>query len=256
MPTPFTHLETAQRLLCDKALPMTYQAFLDSEGAAFLLGNVAADARNGGNMPRESTHFYTFDRPMEAHPWRVMLDRHSALKQAHTPAQAAFLAGYVAHLSIDEHWTLRMVRPRFVEHDWGADVPRYQRFFMLHILLTAMDERDLLLLQPWQAELLPMAAPDRWLPFMSDEILCQWRDFIAQQIAPGGESQTLHVFGERIRKTPAEMRAVLDSPEAMQNNLWRHVPRDYLANVEAEMYAFARQQLVAYLDEYGGRVIS
>jgi len=251
MPTPFTHLEIAQRLLCDPHVPESTRALLDSERAAFLLGSVAADARNGVGATRESTHFYAYDRPITEHPWRVMLDLFPALAKPRSPTQLAFLAGYVAHLSIDEAWGLELVRPRFVKHDWGT--PWERRFLMLHVILIYMDERDLPKLEPWQSVTLPLARPDNWTPFMSDETLRLWRDFIAMQIAPGGESLTTQVFGERLHKKPEEFRAILDSPEQMQANLWVHVPRDILAEAERKMYAFAREQMGVYIAESGER---
>jgi hypothetical protein len=249
MPTPFTHLEIAQRLLCDAEIPDAFRALLNAERGAFLLGNIAADARVSSGITREATHFYAYDRPIEEHPWRVMVEKHPTLQQPHSRAQAAFVAGYVAHLSIDEAWGVELVRPRFVKHDWG-EAGYEMRFLMLHVILTYMDERDLPKLESWQAEVLPTAAPDRWLPFMGDDILRQWRDYVAQQIAPGGKSLTLQVLGERIMKPPEELRAILDSPSQMEANLWRNVPRDFLVEAERKMYTHARQQVYRYLTDY------
>jgi hypothetical protein len=253
MPTPFTHLETAQRYLADKQLPSDMRARLSAERSAFLLGSIAADARIGAGVPRETTHFYAYDRPIDERPWRVMMQRYPALHSAHSPAQRVFLAGYVAHISIDEYWTLNMVRPYFVKREWNT-TSRDFRFLMLHIILSYMDERDLSLLDAWQYESLCAAEPSGWLPFMDDDSLVGWRDFIGEQIAPGGESRTLALFGERIAKRPEDLRAILDSPEQMQQGLWANVPRDDLARVEAEMYAFAREQMRLYLEEFGNRV--
>lgn len=250
MPTPFTHLEVAQRLLCDEAIAPEILTLLNRDRSAFLLGNIAADARNGANLTRESTHFYAYDRPITEHPWRVMFQKHPALQKPHSPAQRAFLAGYVAHLAIDEAWALELVSPRFIKHEWHT--PREHRFFMLHIILTYMDERDQQRLQTWHAEALAQALPVGWLPFMSDSDLAAWRDFIAGQLAPDGHSLTLEVLSKRIMKSPEEMRAVLDSPQAMQSNLWMHVPLEFLRQAEEKMYAFTREQMCLYMVDFGG----
>jgi hypothetical protein len=247
MPTPFTHLETAQRLLDDPDLPHPLRAALRDELSAFLLGNVAADARISGAMRREDTHFYVYDQPMVEPPWRVMLTRHPALQTPRTPAQRVFLAGYVAHLSMDEIWTVAMLGPHFVQHHWAAGT---QRFLMLHILLIHMDERDYARLLPWQPAALTDAQPDDWLPFMSDAVLRDWRDFVGEQIKPGGVSQTLQVFGGRIHKSPLELRAILDSSERMQTDLWVHVAPDTLTAVEDQMYRRAREQLCMFWEGY------
>jgi hypothetical protein len=246
MPTPFTHLETAQRFLTDRQLSPDKRDLLNAERSAFLLGSIAADARVGAGASRESTHFYAYDRPIEERAWRVMLQRYPGLQTPHSPAQRAFLAGYVGHLSIDEYWTLNMVRPYFVKREWNT-TSRDFRFLMLHIILSYMDERDLPRLEAWQHALLCAAEPYDWLPFMSDAILAGWRDFIGQQISPGGESRTLSLFGARIGKTAEELRAILDSPEQMEHGLWANVPPGDLARVEAEMYEFGREQMAVYL---------
>jgi len=246
MPTPFTHLETAQRLLNDEHIPPAVRDVLAAEAPAFLLGNIAADARVESGLKREDTHFYSYDKGISDHPWRVMMNLHHDLETAQSPAQRVFLAGYVAHLSIDEWWSLHMLGPHFAGRDWA---PRPTRFLMLHVLLISMDERDYNRLLPWQYETLCAAQPEDWLPFMSDTILRGWRDFVARQIAPDGGSETLDVLGARIDKQPAELRAILDSPERLEADLWAHIPPALLAEVEAGMYTHARAQLLTYWEE-------
>ncbi|MBC7810608.1 MAG: hypothetical protein H7175_05645 [Burkholderiales bacterium] len=247
MPTPFTHLLTAQHLLHDPCLPEAARAFLASEKGAFLLGNIAADARVDSGQTREATHFYAYDGPISRETWRVMLERHPSLKTPTTSEQRAFIAGYVAHLSMDEVWTLDMLSPQFGRGEWGSS--SHFRFVMLHVLLIHIDERDLSGIERWQTETLREAAPDVWLPFMTDATLCQWRDFIAAQLEPGA-SQTLAVLGGRVGMIPEELRAILDSPERMRDDLWANIAPETLTQVEQEMYIHARDQLAIYLNEY------
>lgn len=246
MPTPFTHLNIAQRLLADDALDAAHRDALRAERGAFLLGSIAADARVGAGLPRDRTHFYTYGQDIVDHPWRVMLRHHPGLLHPHDAAHRAFVAGYVAHLAVDEYWSLNMVEPHFVRRNWGD---RAARFLMLHIILVVMDEADLALLEAWQADALRAARPNRWLSFISDNDLTAWQDLIHAQIRPGGQSETLSIFGARINRTAAELRAILDSGETMQSGLWDHISRDVLAEVAAGMYAFARVQMAHYLDE-------
>lgn len=248
MPTPFSHLAVAQRLLSDELLSPDYRAFLQTEVGAFLPGNVAADARVGAGVPREKTHFYGFAQNITENPWRVMLKKNPELWQPHSAAQRAFVAGYIAHLALDEIWSRQMVRPHFVEREWGN---RELRFMMLHISLIYMDERDLRIIDPWQSEKLNSIQPDHWLKFISDQDLSAWQRLIQEQLKPGGVSQTLEIFGKRIAKTPAELRAILDSDTQMQTNLWDHIPLDVLAEVEQNMYLHARDGVSEYLSKSG-----
>lgn len=246
MPTPFMHLAAAQRLLADRAVPAKQRRLLNAHSGAYLLGSVVADAHGLAGLRRDESHFYSFDQPMEDHPWRVMLARYPALKAARDPDWRAFLAGYAMHLSMDEIWSLNMTGPEFADRSWA---PRAQRFVMLHILLIALDERDRALLSPSLSDALGAARPQCWLPFLSDDILRQWDSLIYQQIIPGGVSETLEIYGARIGKTPAELRAILDSPQQMQADLWSNVTPETTTRVEAQMYDHARQQMVAYLIE-------
>jgi hypothetical protein len=249
MPTPFTHLRIAQDLLADEALAPLYRALLQRQLPAFQLGSIVADARVASGVGREVTHFYAYGRPISARPWRLMLQEHKSLLDAQDEAHLAFLAGYVAHLATDEAWALKMVRPQFWEREW-IGVERRDKFLALHLILTVMDERDEPQLAPWQAESLASCEPASWLPFMTDDVLRGWRDLVARQILPGGESETLAIFGRRLKRDPASIRAVLDKPELMRFYLWRHVEPQALAAVERQAYAFTRDQLAVFLTEF------
>ena len=246
MPTPFTHLKVAQDLLRDPTIPEAIRAALNAERSAFLLGSIAADARVSSGMERADTHFYRYDEPMDNRAWRVMLAQHPTLQAATSTAQRVFLAAYAAHLAMDEIWTLDLLREHFFEADWHDF--RF-RFFMLAILLTWADERDYALLEDWHAPVLEAVQPAGWIPFMNDADLLEWRDFIHEQLING--SQTLQVLGERAHRTPEEFRAVLNSPERLQADLWDHVPPVVIEQVEARMYTFALEQLLTYWAESG-----
>lgn len=242
MPTPFTHLVTAAHLLEDASLPASLHDALLRETGAFLLGNIAADARVSSGLQREQTHFYAYDRPMLDHPWHVMLHDFPTLLKPETPAQRAFVAGYVAHLALDEVWSLQIVRPYFGQAEWA---PGPQRFFLLNALLVAMDMRDYPLLNDWQRPTLLSAAPHRWVPFMTDADLTGWRDFVGLQLPPSGVSQTLDVIGPRVGQTPEALGTFIQSAEAMAP-LYANVPADILAQTEHAMSERARQDLLAY----------
>ncbi len=245
MPTPFSHLEIAQRLLADTALPETYRALIHKERPAFLLGSIAADARVGNGSPRDVTHFYAYGDFITERVWRVMTRKNPTLMTPKSDPHRAFIAGYVAHITVDENWTMRMVNPHFIDREW-AD--RMHRFFILHILLCYMDARDLDRLQDWHANTLKEATPVDWLPFIADEDLITWQQMIYDQVKPGGHARTLEIFGGRIGKTVDEMQTVLESPQIMQAQLWAHIPQATLQTVEDQCYIHARQEMIRYLD--------
>ncbi len=252
MPTPFTHLALSRQMLTDRSIPDTMRADLLAARGAFYLGQIAADGHALEQPPvkREKTHFYTYTHMPNEKLWHLMMNENASLRSLTDPAARAFVAGYVAHLSVDEYWARHMAAPNFGASSWGDQ--RF-RFLMLNVLLIHMDERDYdRISHPPEAradmaEQLYAANPDHWLPFLSDHALCEWGAVIHRQIKPGGLSETLQILAPRIMNMSAlKLRAILDSESRMQRDLWRHVPRAEVQAVEAGMYAFARDEMIAY----------
>ena len=242
MPTPFTHLAMAKQLqphLLER-LPSAHALIMEYL-PAFYLGSIAADAKIEG-QGRDATHFYEYTRPMQDEPWRVMLAAHPDLRQPTTPAWRVFIAGYVAHLAADAYWSRYMLAPHFAKATWGESGA--WRFYVLHFLLTAMDERDQAQLDALDPDILSACDAQDWLPFMPHRVLLDWRDFIAEQLR--GVSQTVPIFASRIGISAQQMRTTLDSPTQMQSMLWTHISPQTLAEIEAGMFDHALVQLGLY----------
>lgn len=245
MPTPFTHLQITHRLLEDPEIPESTHALINLYAADFYLGGVVADARPKGKS-RADTHFYHYTQPMPDNPWREMFRHHPDLKKPKSDAHKVFLMAYVAHLASDEYWSRHLLKPLIAEADWGKDI--YDRFKTLHLLLIHMDERD----EKQMSQLIPLSlrksSPQSWLPFMPDDVICDWRNFVADQLLTG-ISQTLHIFGSRIQIEPEQLRKMLDDTKLMQTRLWDNISPSLLAHIEQQMYLFSRKQMLIYLDE-------
>ncbi len=245
MPTPFSHLQITLRLMDDPLVPQHVRDFVKQHRPAFLLGGVIADQRPVDGK-RADTHFYEYTKPMPDNPWREMFRQHPSLKNPVSDAHKVFLTAYVAHLAADEYWSRNMLKPHFADSDWGEDIRG--RFFLLHLLLITMDERDQDLLPDAIGTVMRDCIPDNWLPFLNDVLICDWRDFIAEQIDED-DSQTLVIFGGRIQTEPDKVRELLDDAAYMQSKLWENVSRETLLDIEDGLYQFAREQMLIYLDE-------
>lgn len=246
MPTPFTHLAAARRLLGDTRLPPALRSRLQAELPAFLLGNIAADAtRLHAPGTREDTHFYGYHEPMEDHPWRLMLRRHPQLLQPRDEAQRVFLAGYVAHLAMDEIWTQEIMWPLMEGvHDAGE---RRRRALVITLLMTRCDERDYQALDAGMVDALAQAQPSAWLPFLSDADLVTMRDLILRQLR--GCSETLDILSRRWGQTPQDFRATLDDGPAFAREVLTWIPEWQLRTVEQNMEARMRADLLDWLQE-------
>jgi len=248
MPTPFMHIALVHRLMADASLPDSDRAILQDQWGPFLLGSIAPDARVSSGLHRADTHFFEYEPVIDPPPATLMLTIHPELRRPSIngdDARAAFVAGYAGHLAMDEIWCTHLLFPYLIQaEDWGTPT---ERNMILHILLGYMDQRDRALLPDSDYPPLATTAPHSWLPFMSDDALCGWRDTVAPQLAPGGTSLTLHILGKRIGMTAPEMAAFINNPDQMAVSLWAHIPHKNLAVVEDAMYNAVRDTIIGYL---------
>ena len=232
MPTPFMHLEVAERIRAHEALDRRIARKIAAELPAFYLGNVAADYQTIADTPREVTHFYKLppqrstvahERLLECYP---QLADSSGLSDDH----AVFIAAYRAHLLLDLCWYWEVLVPFFVEaQDWPAD--HRQRFLVHNTLLTYLDKAAFESLPAGTAETLDAAEPHDWLPFAGDGDLIRWRDVLVRQLQPGAEIETIAIYARRMKMTPEEFAANLEDAQWMQEYVFRKVPLQEVQSV-------------------------
>lgn len=246
MPTPFMHLAFAQGTLTDPSLA-PWNALIREQWGPFLLGNIAPDARISSGIRRADTHFFEYEPVIPVSAMQAMLTQYPVLasSQIEDDARRAFLAGYVAHLAMDEVWCTDVLFPYFTNL-WDGNFTSFQ---MLHMILAWMDEQDYRRLPAAeQYPALATAQPEAWLPFVPDKALIDWRDLVAEQLSPGGHSRTTEILGQRIRMNAAEMDEFIHSEQAMNDYLWRNVPRSAVAAAEHAMTDRARSYIRGYLN--------
>jgi len=246
MPTPFTHLAAANEILSHPDLEPAAQSALAAELPAFMFGNIAPDVQTVSGQPREATHF--FPVPLNGAPAaaRVLLDRHRGLSRpsALPPAQAAFLAGYLAHLVFDQLWVAQIFEPVFGPAQAWADFR--ERLYLHNVLRAHIDGQDLQQLLPGAAAQLKAAEPSAWLPFEADPHLRTWRVLVADQLGPGA-GRTVEVFAERSRVDPAAFAQLLSSPDELQSRVLSRLPPDTLPHYRASALKGAADTINTYL---------
>jgi hypothetical protein len=254
MPTPIQHLVIADDLLADAALLPAARERLIAQRGAFLLGTIAPDAQSVSGQPREATHFFTFPspkgdlRPTDNRPaHEVMLAEYPQLAYANKlpPAQAAFIAGYIQHLTLDELWIEHVFGPHF---GMGAEWGTFRERLLIHnVLRTWLDQRDGVRLNCSVSEALAQAEPRGWLPFVSDAHLIGWRDVMALQLRPGAPIHTLEVFAARLNVPPAEFRCILDSPDDMQRRVFAHLSPGSVARFYTDALQVSLRRIANYV---------
>lgn len=228
MPTPVNHLILAREVADSGLLDASSKALLKREWGAFLLGHTAPDVQTVSGQPRHATHFYTLPPSGKTPAYQTLLTAYPFLSDARrlSPAHAAFVAGYLAHLLVDEQWWREVFNPFFGPHaEWATF---RERLFLHNVLRTWLDEQDQQRLDGTEAQALAQVEPQGWLPFVEDRSLRAWRDLLIEQLQPGRSIRTAEVFAARMHVPTEAVKEALASPEQMAR-IFRHVPPDRLA---------------------------
>lgn len=245
MPTPFNHLRIARDLL--PLLPDGLQADLAAEWPAFLFGNIAPDVQTVSGQAREATHFFPVPLGEAPPATTILFARYPALAEADQlpRGQAAFLAGYLAHLEFDQQWLREVFEPVFgPEQTWGTF---YERLYLHNALRSYWDFSDLAQLTPETGAALIAAEPRGWLPFVPDADLVRWRNLVAEQLHTGsGAARTVEVFAERLRADPEALALLIRSPDEMERRVFARVSLEAIERYRAETLQRCALLLPAY----------
>ncbi|MFO7679646.1 MAG: zinc dependent phospholipase C family protein [Chloroflexota bacterium] len=219
------HLHIAELIRAQAGENGRLAASLNDFWPAFYLGSVAPDCQEVAHISREQTHFYDVPPATDNLAYPRMLAQYPQLADGLglPPAQAMFVAAYSVHLLYDLIWFRDILMPYFVNAKQWAD-GRDERRMVHHIVLTYLDKLAYEALPETAVSTLSAAQPDHWLPFVSDEALCQWQHQLTTQLEPTGELETINVYAGRLGMSPAEFAANLDDTDWMEAHVFQNVP--------------------------------
>lgn len=249
MPNAQTHITAVCAMLAQPPIQAAFRWLANEDArSAFLLGAIGPDVRAISGQTREETHFFTIPpddpRPAQA----VMLEAWPELRHAAALSRphAAFVAGYITHLVMDQTWIEQIVMPAlFVEGAaWGVDHPNWRLY---GILMTYLEYRAAARLPAGTVEMLLKASPRGWLPFVADAHLAAWRDRVAQHIREGGARRLSAMFARTSGLALDELEAIVLSEERMAVEAFHLVPRERLAAFERETQARSLRAVLDYL---------
>jgi hypothetical protein len=250
MPGAQAHLAAVCNLLASPAISDLFP-HLSAEGearSACLLGAVSPDVRAVSRQAREETHFFAIPPQEEAPAQAIMLARWPELHRAPTRdlLRAAFVAGYITHLVMDQTWVEMIVMPSlFIEgRSWGVFHPRWRTY---SLLMTYLEDQASRYLSGGLAEQLVRAEPRGWLPFVRDRHLIQWRDHVAGIISSGGIRPLARMFALSNGMPVETLETIIRSEERRGAEVYRHVSRERLTAFEAETARRSQQAVTAYL---------
>jgi hypothetical protein len=162
--------------------------------------------------------------------WETMFALYPGLADpaALTTSQAAFVAGYLCHLALDQLWILHIFDPIFGENaDWGTF---RERLFLHNVLRIHLDQLDVTKLRLDMGRVLVETPPDHWLPFLADADIIRWRDFVAEQLMEGALSQTVEVFAVRMGLPRTDFESLLQSATEMESRIFSRYSLEALAH--------------------------
>ena len=226
MPTPFYHIVIAEEILEDSRLNATVRSLLFDCFPAFLFGNVAPDVQAVSSYTREDTHFFSIDNVEKNVAYKEMLSKHKELSNVRrlSPVRSAFVAGYLAHLLLDQAWIIEVFNPVFGQNvNWGEF---RERLFLHNVLRTFLDQRDYdRLPSDIHQKFALNLSTTQWVPFVDNKDLYRWYKFLLEQLTDGLSSRTIEVFAARMGVKPEDFEEILLDDVVMEQRIFSRMSR-------------------------------
>lgn len=171
MPSLGSHLVRARTVAGRLALPE-----IDADRGSFYLGATAPDIRVITKHDREVTHFFRLADLDDQDSVERMFREHPGLARPAglDAAVAAFIAGYLTHLVLDEVFITAIYRPHFGPLSAIDDDPRsnvLDRAMQYELDRRDREDRDAI---TEISAALEDATPVSGIPFIADDALAEW----------------------------------------------------------------------------------
>ncbi|NDJ54213.1 MAG: zinc dependent phospholipase C family protein [Chloroflexi bacterium] len=250
MPNSQTHLASTHQIATDSRVVERLPLLADPAArAAFYLGAISPDVRIVSRQSRVATHFFDIPNQSGVQAQDEMLRQWPNLRELadSEPIRAAFVAGYITHLVMDQVWLDDIVMPSlFINGQrWGTSHPNWRLY---SILMTYLEYRADRLVPDHVIDAMAGAQPDHWLPFVDDAYLEAWRDGCAQRIRTGGPQGVSTMFAASNDMTPMELEEIVQSEEVMAEVAYPIVERQRLIDFERLATDRSRDAVLAYLN--------
>ena len=166
----------------------------EAEPGAYYLGATSPDIRVITRWDRERTHFFNLGNLDEQRGAERIFREHPELasREDASPGTAAFLAGYISHLEMDEAWITGIYRPCFGEGSaLKGDVLANLLDRVLQYELDRRGREDAAAISTIRCDLLESAI-EVAVGFIDSDTLGRWRDVTAELLE---REQTWDRFG-------------------------------------------------------------
>lgn len=248
MPSLGSHLASAHGLAERLGSP-----HVDADRGAYYLGSTAPDMRILMRVDRRLTHFFDLDELEAQDSVANMFEAHPELGDAAglDAGMRAFVAGYVTHLLMDEHYIQSVYRVHFGARSplggdlWANVLDRALQYEMNRRALA--DEGAL-------AEVrasLDASRSEVGVPFIDGALWPEWRDFtrgITHQ-RPDWERfpRVMQIHLRRVGFSDERIEELGADPPAIVDEALGHVGEDRVARYDEEATELAFDRLREYL---------
>lgn len=249
MPGLGLHMIVARDLANELASPL-----LDADRGAYYLGATTPDIRVLTRWDRERTHFFSLDDFREQSGVHRLFEQQPGLRDVREldSPTAAFMAGYISHLVMDEDYICSIYRPLFGERsalsgDMMADVMDKA----LQWDIERPGREDPVTVDEIRRALAESAV-EVSVDFVARDTLLQWRDVTLDVIsAPPSVDRLVRFLQRRMPHFQLEDEATAASfaegvPELLQRT-WEHVGaeriHEYLHGSRARALAAMKEYL-------------
>lgn len=194
MPPLGMHLTLARELAPHLAHPA-----LRDEAGAYYVGATSPDIRVLTRWDRERTHFFDLNDFGEQSGVAGIFREHPELAAPDRlkPGTAAFVAGYISHLEMDETWILDIYRPCFGQRSpIKGDVLANLLDRVLQYELDRREREDAAAVAEIRRDLLASAV-NVAVGFIDEDTLLRWRDLSADVLCRSTDWDRFGVMASR-----------------------------------------------------------
>lgn len=249
MPGLRLHLTVARDLAGDLSSKQ-----IEGERGAYYLGATTPDIRVLTRWDRRRTHFFDLDDFDEQSGMHRLFEQEPSLRDAASlDAQtAAFMAGYISHLVMDEDYITRIYRPMFGERSsLATDDLSDVMDKCLQWDIERADCEDVARVDEIR-EALAQTAVDVSVDFIGRDTLAEWRDVSLDVISQAPTLDRLVRFlGRRMPAIKFEDEAAIErfaeGVPALLERTWRYVGEERVREYMRDTKARARDAIKEYL---------
>jgi hypothetical protein len=236
VPTPFYHLSVAAQLSDHPALAPETRYLIQRFWGAFSLGHTAPDVQVVSGQKRSATHFFKVPISSKARlPWQLMLKQYPQVGAALSldPEQAVFIAGYLCHLQADWFWVRSIFEPVFgPAQNWDNFS---KRLYWHNVLRAYLDVEVISEMETNRFLEIGSLEVRNWLPFILDQHLASWWEYLSRQLQPGNSIKTIEVFADRQGIEIEDFQSMLESEESMQTHVFSHISPQELQKYRVQL---------------------